>query len=333
MSEYLALVAGVTSALVAMIATRLVERVARRRALLDIPNDRSLHTVPTPRLGGIGIVVGSATGWVVSGGFGDAPVVGVMLAAMGLAVVGLVDDLVHVRVITKYAAQLAAAAVGAVLLAPELAFDLFGMRGVISGPTAMVLTTVWLTAMINALNFIDGIDGMAAGIAAVIALTASVLVAPAGDRMLLAVTGACVGFLVWNYHPASIFMGDVGSQFLGYLLGVGLLLVGDGPVEVVPVFLITLPLALDTGLTLVRRLASRKNVLAAHREHIYQRLTVHRFSVRTIAGLYAAATAVGAVLAVTWASHPELRTPITLLAVLLALAFVLVAERAAAAPR
>lgn len=313
-----------------MVATRLVERYARRRTLFDVPNNRSSHVVPTPRLGGIGIVLGTTFGWFAAGGAGDAPIAGVMLAGIGLAIVGLVDDLVHVRVATKYAAQLAAAAVGALLVAPTLDFEILGVHTVVSGPAAVVLATLWLTATINAFNFIDGIDGIAGGMAAATALIATVLVAPAGDRILLAIVGACLGFLVWNHHPASIFMGDVGSQFLGYLLGLALLLGPGGTVQVVPVLLITSPLILDTGVTLVRRLASRKNVFAAHREHLYQRLAERGFGVRSVSALYVGATVLGGLLAVTWSTSPDLRAPVVAATFLLAVGYVLWAERVTA---
>jgi UDP-N-acetylmuramyl pentapeptide phosphotransferase/UDP-N-acetylglucosamine-1-phosphate transferase len=292
-------VAGVIGLVSALIVTRLVELIARRRALLDIPNERSSHLVPTPRVGGIGIVAGTLVGWVAGGG-GDPRAAGIAAIGIGIAAVGLVDDLFRMTVVAKYSAQLLAAVGGALLADPSLEIDLLGAHLVVAGPPAVALTAVWLTALINAFNFMDGIDGMTASVAVAAAMVGIFLVSSEGQLLLLAVAAACAGFLIWNRQPASIFMGDVGSHFLGFLVGAALLLRAGGSVGVVPLVLLLAPFLLDTGVTLVRRAASGRNIFAAHREHLYQRLTMAGYSHRSVSIGYALATVLCGLVALAW---------------------------------
>lgn len=287
---------------VAVVTTRVAEQVARRQALLDVPNERSSHIVPTPRIGGLGIVAGTVVGWVLMQGASDPTALIVVAASLLLAAVGLLDDLRHTSVATKYLAQLATAAVAAFAIAPRLSVEIAGFGIVLDGVPAILLTTVWLTAMINAFNFMDGIDGLIGAVAALISLIGLGLVVPEGQPLLVAVAAACVGFLVWNQSPASVFMGDVGSQFLGLLVGAGLLRQASGTVDVLPVVLLVSPLLFDTGLTLVRRWREGKNVLAGHREHLYQRLATAGRSHREVSAGYACATVAVGLIALAWAS-------------------------------
>jgi UDP-N-acetylmuramyl pentapeptide phosphotransferase/UDP-N-acetylglucosamine-1-phosphate transferase len=295
-----ALVAGVG----ATIVTRVVERLARQRSLLDIPNDRSSHDVPTPRIGGLGIVVGTVIGWLVAAGWTDGEATVIVLAALGLGAVGLLDDVRHTSVLGKYLAQLAAAAVVAGVLQPTLSIGIGDGTWSLGGIPAFVVTTIGLTALVNAVNFMDGIDGLIGSVALVAAIVAVGLVAPGAWSILLPFAAACAGFLVWNQAPASIFMGDGGSQFVGLILGAALLRQEGGIVDVVPVLLLISPLLFDTGFTLIRRARAGRDLFAGHREHLYQRVVVAGRSHREVAAGYAAATAVTGILALWWPAAP-----------------------------
>ena len=170
----------------------------------------------------------------------------------------------------------------------------------LSGVPAIVLATIWLTAITNAFNFIDGIDGMLGSVATVIALAALGVVAGDAELSLIAVAGACLGFLVWNTAPATSFMGDVGSQFLGLWIGAALLRQPAGSVDVLVVLILCSVVLADTGVTLVRRVVARKNLFAGHREHFYQRLVAGGRSHREVTALYAGATAVTGLFAALW---------------------------------
>jgi UDP-N-acetylmuramyl pentapeptide phosphotransferase/UDP-N-acetylglucosamine-1-phosphate transferase len=307
MTDGALIVAGLVALGVAVIVTRLVELVARRRSLFDVPNQRSLHETPTPRLGGLGIVAGTSVGYLIAGGARDEQTLAILAIGLGIAAVGLVDDFVRISVAAKYGAQLAAALAGALVAGAALDFQLAGASVSVSGWPATIIAAIWLTALINAFNFMDGIDGMTGGVAAVTAVVGIGLAGASGDLVLISIAGACLGFLIWNHHPASIFMGDVGSQFLGYLVGVCVLLQPGGVVGVVPVLIIVSPFLIDTGVTLVRRALAGRNVFAGHREHLYQRLVLSGADHRAVAAGYAVATAVAGMLALAWSSGAALQ--------------------------
>jgi UDP-N-acetylmuramyl pentapeptide phosphotransferase/UDP-N-acetylglucosamine-1-phosphate transferase len=316
------LLAAIVGLVASAIVTRWVEVVARRRSLLDLPIDRSLHSVPTPRLGGIGIVAGSlvavAVTVVVGGGAVDGRLAILGVAGLFLAAVGLVDDLRHISVPAKYGAQLVAALVAAWTLSPTLEFELARVGWSIGGPIALAATVIWITALVNAFNFMDGIDGMAGGIAVIVMLAGMQLTGTGAHAALVAVAAGSVGFLVWNIHPARIFMGDVGSQYLGYWAAVALLIPTGDSVEVVPILLLTAPILFDTGLTLSRRARAGKNIFAGHREHLYQRLTLAGVGARTVSLGYAAATGLCGLLAIAYASAGAIGQVASVIGVLLA---------------
>jgi UDP-N-acetylmuramyl pentapeptide phosphotransferase/UDP-N-acetylglucosamine-1-phosphate transferase len=289
------LLPAISAFIVALAVTTVVERVSRRRGLLDEPNDRSSHVVPTPRIGGIGVVAGVASGWVVAAGWHDPAWPALVAGAGVLALVGLADDLGWTSLIGKYLAQVGGATVVTVAYDPSLAISAGTASNDVNGMPAAIITVVWLTAIINAFNFIDGIDGMLASIVVVASVVGTGLVAGSADANLVVVAAAALGFLAWNHAPASIFMGDVGSQFLGLWVGASLLRSPGGVVEVVPILLLFGVVLLDTGSTLLRRAIARKNLFAAHREHLYQRLVAAGASQRAISAFYAAiTTALGA---------------------------------------
>jgi len=290
----------------AVVVTRVMEIFSRRQGLLDEPNERSSHAVPTPSSGGVGIIAGVACGLLVAAGWHDAEASLIFAVAMALGVVGLADDLGRVGILGKYLAQLAAAAIVTLALSPSVVVEVPGVSLQVDGLPATLLTLLWLTALINAFNFIDGIDGMLGWLAVTISIVGLGLVAPDAADVLLIIAGACLGFLVWNHPPASIFMGDVGSQFLGLLVGTSLLRQPAEVVAVIPTIMVFAVPLFDTGFTLVRRLLAGKNVFTAHREHLYQRMAFLGRSHRLVTALYASLTAVVGVVALTWPGLPPL---------------------------
>jgi UDP-N-acetylmuramyl pentapeptide phosphotransferase/UDP-N-acetylglucosamine-1-phosphate transferase len=253
-------------------ATRLLIRLLRRRGVLDRPNERSSHAVPTPLGGGIAVIGTVLTGWFVLSacGWATALLVPVAVAAALLAAVSWLDDLSGLPALVRLVAQAAAVATGlAALPAPAQA----GLW--IGSPAALaVLGFAWLW-WVNLYNFMDGIDGIASTETA--AITAGLLMFAAIGRgvdpslALLAapVLGAALGFLFWNWSPARIFLGDVGSVPLGYLTGyllLGLVLAGAWKIALIlPSYFIA-----DASITLARRLLRGEPVWRAHRQHFYQ---------------------------------------------------------------
>ena len=289
-----AVVAGGLAFLVAGALVPLLVKFAVGRSLLDVPNLRSSHEVPTPRLGGIAIFAGTLVGVAVLRPEGAWP----LLAAAALIwAVGLADDLSNLHFKTKAAAQ-ALVAGGLLLLYPPPV--LTGTSGIL---WALVLAVgiVWISALSNAFNFMDGIDGFTGGVAIVNALFLVPLAGETGG-FLPVLVGATAGFLVWNVSPASMFVGDSGAYFLGFVLAAVALYAplppGESwtPLGFVACALVFLPYLFDTAFTLLRRLRSGagKSIFLAHREHIYQRITptvaLHR---RTSNLYYGASVAAG----------------------------------------
>jgi len=253
--------------------TRALIALLRRRAVLDLPNARSSHVVPTPRGGGIAVIGTSVVVWLALWTQEILPPAGgvIALAAAGLAVVSWVDDLRGLSPALRLLAQFAAIFVGMLVLPHGSLFQ--GWLPVGLDAIAGALIWVWFVNLFNFMDGIDGIDGSeAAAIGLGIVLVASVggavdlgLAAPA-----IAVTAVSLGFLVWNWAPARIFLGDVGSVPLGYLLGF-LLLEMARRGEWAAALILPLYFLADASLTLLRRLLRGERVWQAHREHFYQR--------------------------------------------------------------
>ncbi len=268
-----AVVAGGAAFLVAGALVPLLVSFAVGRNLLDVPNLRSSHEIPTPRLGGVAITLGAWVGFALMHPEGVWPL---LACATLIGAVGLADDLSDLHFGAKAAAQALVAAGLLFFYPPQIVSDAPGEAW---GIAAFVLGVFWVVALSNAFNFMDGIDGFIGGVALVNALFLAALAGEAG-AFLPILAGATVGFLVWNISPASIFLGDSGAYFLGFGLAVVALYApvpqeGWTPLGFVACALVFTPLLFDTAFTLVRRLRTGvgKNIFSAHREHIYQRIT------------------------------------------------------------
>jgi UDP-GlcNAc:undecaprenyl-phosphate/decaprenyl-phosphate GlcNAc-1-phosphate transferase len=250
---------------------------ARLRLLVDQPNARSSHVLPTPRGGGVGLVVGALAGALWLGA--EAAWVGLAAGALVASVAGLADDARAQGAFVKFGAQFLAAALA---MAGGAVFGIVHVPGV--GPVdlgafAGPVTFLWFVGLTNAYNFMDGLDALAASTGAVAALFAGLVLAIDGHHALAGLAfmlaAACSGFLPLNWPRARVFMGDVGSQFLGFsFAGLGVLAANaDASGQLfwlVPLLL--MHFLFDTMLTAARRAANGENVLAAHRGHLYQRL-------------------------------------------------------------
>jgi UDP-GlcNAc:undecaprenyl-phosphate/decaprenyl-phosphate GlcNAc-1-phosphate transferase len=272
-------------AALASVATLLAWAMARWRPLMDKPNARSSHVLPTPRGGGIGIVVATLIGWVTfwSAGFASRPAgaaeFGLAAGAVIVALAGLADDRRAQSAAIKLGAQALAALVA---IAAGLSFERvpLPLLGTVElGPLGPALTFVWLVGLTNAFNFMDGLDGLAASTAVIaavfLALVAHQLQAGPVAALAWSLAAGSLGFLLLNLPPARIFMGDVGSQFLGFAFaGLGILLArhtGDGGgAWIVPLLLFHF--LFDTAFTAALRARRGARLWEAHREHLYQRL-------------------------------------------------------------
>jgi UDP-N-acetylmuramyl pentapeptide phosphotransferase/UDP-N-acetylglucosamine-1-phosphate transferase len=263
---------GLAAFVASCLGTRVLVAVLRRRAVLDRPNERSSHVAPTPRGGGIAVISVSVAAWFALAATAIAPTNAIIaaLAAAALALVSWFDDLRGLSPGVRLLAQFAAVAIGIWALPQGAIFQGWLPPGL--DTVAGALVWVWFVNLFNFMDGIDGIDGSeAAAVGIGIVLVASVggidlgIAAPA-----VAAAAAAAGFLLWNWAPARIFLGDVGSIPLGYLLGFllfELALRGQWQAALIlPLYFLA-----DASLTLLRRLLRGERVWQAHREHFYQR--------------------------------------------------------------
>jgi UDP-GlcNAc:undecaprenyl-phosphate GlcNAc-1-phosphate transferase len=292
------------AAVVAAVLTPLTMRIARALGAIDEPRARGLSERPTPLLGGLAIFAGALVAGLVwlPAGYAKSPQLwhGVLLGAALITLVGAIDDRYELPPAVKLLGQVAAAAIvvhyGVAVksitlpFAGKLAFPNAGVTN--AGP---LLTVVALVAMMNIVNFSDGVDGLAAGVCAIIAGSLAVVAFDLGrpqPGVLAALTaGAALGFLIYNFPPASSFMGDCGANLLGLLMGV---IAIEAAVKTTAVVSLVLPLILlavpflDTTFVVLKRLKYRRPIYASDSEHFHHRMARIGFSNRrTIAYLYA----------------------------------------------
>ncbi len=293
-----AAISFLTALAAAALLTPLAARWARHRGIVDRPGRHKGHAAPTPLLGGLAIYLALAAGAIAGTILGAGP--GRLLAATAAGatlvfVLGLVDDLKDLPVGPRLLAQLGAA----VLPVAAGAATGTGLAPIVSIPLALL----WIAGITNAFNLLDNMDGLAAGAGSLTALMLAVLALQAGPppgQLVPALAGACLGFLLFNFPPARIFMGDCGSLLIGFVLAVAALPLALGrgrPADALAVAAIfCLPL-LDTSLVTVSRLRRGKNPLhTPGRDHLSHRLAGLGLGVRaTILILYAAAAAAGAI--------------------------------------
>ena len=279
-----------------------------RKELLDHPNERSSHTVPTPTGAGLVIVL-LVLGCLITFGVAFSQLRSVFYIAIGAALISFVswlDDLKPLPSAVRFGVHGVAAVIAIwgfghfqSMLLPGVGFVTFGSLGI-------PITFIWIVGLTNAYNFMDGIDGIA-GIEAIVAGSGWAVVGWLVDQPIVTFTGiflasASCGFLIHNWQPAKIFMGDVGSAFLGYLFAILSLVLLDSTPSQDNAFLIGIlvvwPFVFDTLLTFFRRLYRRENVFAAHRSHLYQRLVIAGNSHQKITIIYGLLGLAGPLLAI-----------------------------------
>ena len=306
----LATIGAVVSFGVTAAATIAVRKMALRWAWTDRPDGyRKLHTAVTPSAGGIAIFLGAAVGTVVvlwaaaQAGLGGAALHPVAyVGAFAMVAVGAYDDVRGLGFKPKFAVEIV---VAYALLHAGYRIDLsalpfIGSDVYLGALYSIPLTILWVVGVINAVNLIDGIDGLASGVVAIAFASMALAFGIRGDLPLVLVAvvfvGALVGFLVHNFNPASIFMGDSGSLFLGYVLAVYTL---SSPANsdpalapVVPLLALGLPL-LDTSLSMARRVVERRQMFAPDRDHIHHRMADRMPVRRAVAILYVVSAGFG----------------------------------------
>ncbi len=314
--------------------TPLARRLAFRigQGAVDIPKDsRRMHKKPTPRIGGVAIIFGFLVATLC---FADwtRQLAGTLAGAAIIAAMGFVDDCKNLNAKLKFVIQIIAALV--VIFVGNIKIDVFTNPNVLSDNPywvlpewlSITLTVLWIVFITNAVNFIDGLDGLAAGVSAIMSVSLVFISVRVGEYPIailgIALMGSCFGFLPFNFNPAKIFMGDTGSTFLGFMLAT---LSIQGVFKsyavisfAVPLLILGLPL-FDASFAMIRRVAHGKSPMVADRGHLHHRLVDMGFSQKqTVFILYAISGVLG-ITAVLLAESGFLRAIILLLCVLVLL--------------
>jgi UDP-N-acetylmuramyl pentapeptide phosphotransferase/UDP-N-acetylglucosamine-1-phosphate transferase len=289
---------------------RALEQWAWRRNLLAIPNDRASHTHPTPRGGGLVIFLVTIISWLAYLTFSssqtiDSSILGYLVGALSIAAISWRDDVRSLPYWMRFAVHVGAALLPLSLVGywSDIALPLRGMIEL--GWFGLPLTFFWIVGLTNAYNFMDGIDGLAGGQAMIAALGWLLLAWYLGQPLIavlaLFLTAATAGFLWFNWSPARIFMGDVGSAFLGYTFAVLPLLLSTSEHRLPFAALVLVwPFVFDTGFTFLRRVRRREKIFEAHRSHLYQRLVISGLPHQTVTLLYLALALLNVLLSLWW---------------------------------
>lgn len=312
--------------------TPLVRRFAFKIGAIDIPKDnRRMHKKPTPRIGGLAIIFGFTVATLCFAQ-PSRQLYGTLAGAAIIAVMGVIDDCKNLPAKLKFVIQIIAALV--VVFAGDIKIDVFTNPNFLSDNPywvlpewlSLTLTVIWIVFITNAVNFIDGLDGLAAGVSAIMSISLVFISIRVGEYSIailgIALMGSCFGFLPFNFNPAKIFMGDTGSTFLGFMLAT---LSIQGVFKsyavisfAVPLLILGLPL-FDALFAMIRRILRGQSPMTADRGHLHHRLVDMGFSQKqTVFILYAISGVLG-ITAVLLAESGVLRALLLVICVLILL--------------
>ena len=327
----LALLAG---GFVAFLCTPLVGKLADMMGAIDVPQDgRRMHTRPVPRLGGLAIFAGFLMAVLCLRLFSDMlpitmPLRGMLIGSIFIIVVGVIDDVLRLPAWIKFIVQFVAAVI-VVWHGLRIEFftnpfdaDNFIRLGALSAP----ISVLWIMGMTNAVNWIDGLDGLSVGVSTIGSVSIFIVAAIHGEPLICllmaALAGASLGFLPYNINPAKMFVGDTGATFLGFVLSsvaiMGLFKFSTMISFAVPFLVLGLPL-FDFLFVIVRRVASGKSPAVADRKHVHHRLIDMGFSQKQAVTILYAVSAILGIAAVLATADDEIRAVLFVTALLAAL--------------
>lgn len=335
MSEYIVIgtiiAAFAVAAVLSYFFTPPVKNFAHKVGAIDVPKDaRRMHKKPIPRLGGLAIYGGFLCSILIFGQL-DETMLCVLLGAAIIVALGIFDDVLALGAKLKFVVQIVVAAIPVCI--GDLQIGLFTNLNPLSdtpfvhlGILAVPATIIWIVGITNAVNLIDGLDGLAVGVSSIAAITMLAVALLTGNMpiaiTMAALAGACIGFMPYNLNPAKIFMGDTGSTFLGYMLAtvsiMGLFKFYAVISFAVPFLILGLPI-FDTANAIIRRVAAGRSPMSPDRGHVHHKLIDMGFNQKqAVAILYAISATLG-LTAVVLTSSGEVKAIVLLLAVLAAI--------------
>lgn len=324
------LLAFIVSGVLSFAMTPLAKKIAFFVGAIDIPTDaRRMHKSPIPRLGGLAIFAGFIITFFL---FGERSVtfLSIILGAGVIVILGFFDDIFALSAKIKFTVQLLAATIPVIY---GVRIESFSNPNFLSenpyiylGVLSVPITIIWIVGITNAVNLVDGLDGLAVGVSSIASLTVlaiGLLVGEPSVAIIMAcLAGACVGFMPYNINPAKMFMGDTGAMFLGFILATvsvqGLFKFYAVISFAVPFLILALPI-FDTGFAIIRRILTGKSPMSPDRGHVHHRLIDMGFNQKqTVAILYGISAILG-LTAVLLTSSGELKAIFLLLAIIIAM--------------
>lgn len=323
------LLALILAAVVSFATTPLVKSLSVKVGAIDVPkDDRRMHDHPIPRMGGLAIFFGFVFSALLLLPL-DTPKQGMLLGAVLVVILGIFDDIYALPAKLKFVVQIVAALV-AVLSGNQIRVlsnpNVFSDNPVWQlGWLSIPITIIWIVAITNAVNLIDGLDGLACGVSTISSVTMLViaLLVSEGDVavMMGALAGACIGFLPYNLNPAKIFMGDTGATFLGYILATvsvqGMFKLPTIISFVVPFLMLGLPI-FDVTFAVIRRVSKGQSPMSPDRSHVHHRLIDMGFSQKQAVGILYVISAILGLSAVVLTASGALRAMVFLVAMAVA---------------
>ena len=303
-NEHNVFVIIIVTLLTSLVLVPIVKKIATHVGAMDQPNARKIHKIPMPRLGGLAIYLAFLFGYILYGEV-STQMLSILIGSFLLVLVGFIDDINPVKARYKLIVQIIAATI--VVVYGDLSFteiSILGNKIYFSKIFGSLLSIIFIVAITNAINLIDGLDGLAAGISSIyfltIAIIAFILNRIGGLDVIISLImlGATLGFLIHNFPPAKIFMGDSGSLVLGFMISVIALLgykVTTFTSLIVPILILAIPI-FDTIFAILRRLLKGQNIGVADKEHFHHQLLKMRYSpTKSILIIYAIDIAFAAV--------------------------------------
>lgn len=296
---------------VCLLTTPTAKKVAKKLGAIDYPKSRGLNKEPMPLMGGLAMVLGFFAALIIVSPFlynlPKRQFAGFIVGGILIVITGMLDDTYELGAKAKFSAQLVVALI-VVLSGTRLDFVMYPLWEYLKN-FSPVLTVIWIVGVINAVNLIDGVDGLAAGVTSIASICLMILCALSGTELAVVLTaalaGSCLGFLPRNFSPAEIYMGDTGSTFLGYVLGVSSCIGVFKSYAILSMVIAVLAMALpilDTAFAIIRRAVNHKPIMMADRGHLHHRLIdsgyTHKQAVVILYGLSIVSAVVAILIAV-----------------------------------
>lgn len=326
-----AIAAFAVAGIIAFASTPMVKIFAQKVGAIDVPkDDRRMHKVPIPRLGGLAIFLGFLFSVLLFVQI-DRPLQGILLGAVVIVVLGIVDDIMPLNALFKLIVQILAALI--VVYYGQLRIETFTNPNIFSdnpyihlGMWSVPITVIWIVAITNAVNLIDGLDGLAVGVSSIASFSLLIIAVIVSEQnialVMAALAGACIGFMPYNMNPAKIFMGDTGATFLGFILATisiqGLFKFYAIVSFAVPFLILGLPI-FDTLFAICRRVLHGKSPMAADRGHVHHRLIDMGFNQKQSVTILYLMSGILGLSAVVLTSSGEIKALFFILAIILAI--------------